>query len=375
MHVLYIAPFAQRTGYAQAAHDYMLALHRAGISMEIQPVVQCDTDDLEERYEELLPLVRGYPGHISKQSTHVIVHTVPAHAHRFSSPAQKRIAITTWETSFAPAQITGSLGGNFDHVVVPSEFCAHSLTGLKVPLSVIGHCFDPEHWPAPEEPPENSPFVFYSVLGWSERKNPIGLLKAFLGEFSARDDVLLRLKVSGYSERDIELLQAASGLPREQLPRIEIITEHFDHEEMIDFHHEGNCFVTAARGEGWNLPAFEAALMGNPIIAPRFGGHLDFLAKQDLYWDIPFQLTPAITPPVIKPQIELGGLNIRPVVKVEPLGITARQRWVEPDLDGLGRTMRCVYEDRPARDFSTRRDLVARFSYERVGRQLIEVLK
>jgi glycosyltransferase involved in cell wall biosynthesis len=379
-HVLYIGAFAHKTGYAQAAHDYMLALHRAGVRLTIQPVVECNTDDLEDRYEELIDLATGTVA-VDDPFTHVIVHTVPAHAwryaERFGSDVTK-IAITTWETHCLPDEIGLSLDKYFDLVIVPSRFCADAMTttrdSLKDKVVIVPHTFDPTHWPTQECPPPDSPFTFYSLLGWSERKNPIGLLKAYLAEFTNRDDVLLRLKVSGFSPDDLDSLTQACGLPADELPAIDIVTDYLDHEDVIGLHYDGHCFVTAARGEGWNLPAFEAAAIGKPVISPTFGGQMDFLDGYCNAFPVSFQLTPAISPPQVEPPVEIAGVRVRAVKSNKPSGITARQYWAEPSLWDLAKTMRACYERRARTNSADRRRFEQSYGYATIGARLIELL-
>jgi glycosyltransferase involved in cell wall biosynthesis len=383
MHVLYVGPFALRTGYAQAAHDYMLALHREGISLEIQPTEPCNTDDLEERYHELFALTRGHPDHAEEaweKPTHVIIHAVPAALPMIAADYGDaiKIAITTWETSHMPIGFVDAIDQAFDIVVVPSVFCAHTFDRLGLQQScVIPHCFDPAHWPT--VPPlgcdrcqanelncmHEKPYAFYSILGWNERKNPIGLLKAYYAEFSSDDNVVLRLKANARID-DLEALEMALGY--DDIPAIEIEDTYFNHNEMVAFHHANDCFVTAARGEGWNLPAFEAAILGRHVIAPDFGGHLDF-CKFSSYRGVNYTETPAIVPPEIV-QVSEG---IRAVTQTAPSGITARQHWAEPDLGDLQQAMRRTYEHR-IQPTTHRSILEDKFSYATVGKQLAELI-
>jgi len=375
MHVVYYAPFATKTGYAQASHDYMLALHRAGVSLQIVPTVPSNASDLDERYAELIPLATNPP---TEAATHIIAHAVPSAVPNILRGITKdiaTIAITTWETTHAPADMIEALDKVSDLVIVPSLFCADALMTATVAIEVVPHCFDPKHWPVSEMPPSDSPYSFYSVLSWNERKNPIGLLKAYLSEFTADDDVVLNLKVSGYSEEDLVALVQATNIPMDRLPALEIIPEYFDHEGMLDFHDENHCFVTAARGEGWNLPAFEAALTGRPVITHDFGGQMQYLSHYSNLVEYGHRLTPAIAPPVVEAPIEIAGLQIRPVTQTAPSGITARQQWAEPDLHGLQKAMRACYEDRAQVDYSSRKALEDRFGYDTVGAQLVSLLE
>ena len=379
-HVLFIGPFAQRTGYAQAFHDYALAAHRAGISLEIVPLTECDTDNLEPRYAELVPLAleRG-----KKDPTHVIVHTVPSCAHLFVECLLEdvvKILITTWETSAMPVEMGHSLDASFDWVCVPSDFCAQTVRGVpKEKILTLPHTYDPAHWPVVKKR-RDSPFTFYSVLGWSERKNPIGLLKAYFSAFSAEDDVVLRIKTTGYSRDDVELLKASVGYSAEELPKLEILTEHLSHKDMVWFHSVGHVFVTAARGEGWNLPAFEASVMGNRVIAPDWGGHLEYLKGHEGYYSVFCQMTPAISPPVLSEMIE--GSNIVAMRRNAPAGITARQLWAEPNLNQLANIMWDMYSgyesygpDVPNADYlSHQGKFEERYCYDVIGSMLKEIL-
>jgi glycosyltransferase involved in cell wall biosynthesis len=397
-HVLYVGPFALRTGYAQAAHDYMLALHRAGVSLEIQPTEPCHTDDLDERYHELFELTRGHPDHQwRKRPTHVIVHAVPAALPSLAEEFDLRkiladedlkefgpfslIAITTWETSHIERDLVEAILEAYDVVVVPSSFCAQAFTttASSPTIVVIPHCFEPKHWPtAPplgcercqvnELPncPHEKPYRFYSILSWNERKNPIGLLKAYYAEFSSDDDVVLRLKVSNPGIEDIQALQMTLGY--DDTPAIEINNRYLNHDEMVAFHHANDCFVTAARGEGWNLPAFEAAILGRHVIAPTFGGHLAFCFGS--YQGVGYTETPAIVPPEIVQVLE----GVRAVTQTAPSGITARQYWAEPDLGDLQRAMRYAYNRRIQPQHHCRMMLEDKFSYATVGKQLAELI-
>jgi hypothetical protein len=249
----------------------------------------------------------------------------------------------------------------------------------KEKILTLPHTYDPAHWPVVKKR-RDSPFTFYSVLGWSERKNPIGLLKAYFSAFSAEDDVVLRIKTTGYSRDDVELLKASVGYSAEELPKLEILTEHLSHEDMVWFHSVGHVFVTAARGEGWNLPAFEASVMGNRVIAPDWGGHLEYLEGHEGYYPVPCQMTPAVSPPVPGEMVE--GSNIVAMRRNAPAGITARQHWAEPDLIQLGYIMRdlyCGYEaygpDVPNADYlSHQGKFEERYCYDVIGSMLKEIL-
>lgn len=359
--IWYIAPFYSPTGYGQAARDYALALVRAGAKLRITSTTP---GDLDSRYAEL------EENNSNGAVTHIIVHVPPATAALAVEkvigefcPSVPRTLITTWETSHMPGQMAAEIDRLFDQVIVPSRFCADALFGvLEKKVRIVPHCFDPDEW-LDDGRPGGDLYTFYSILSWSERKNPMGLLKAYLAEFSGSDDVMLKIKTPNYHELDIELLVASLGY--EDLAPVEIVTEFFDHDGLLDFHTDNSCFVTTARGEGWNLPAFEAAILGKPVIAPRWGGHLDFLDDYQNAHLIGGSLTPAISTPAIQ--------NGAAVISA-PNGVTARQRWFEPDLFSTQRMMRRAYEEKWQPDNSSRKILEDRFGYNTVGKQLKAVI-
>ena len=405
IHVAYHGAFGETTGYGQAAMDYMLALHRAGVSLEIHPFTEdVELLDPEFRYDDLMPLVvassNNAIGPYRKDPTHVIAHTVPAGIPGFL-PATKqpyqRIGITTWETSHLPEEMMKSLDAHCDIIVVPSLFCREVMSSLdnwkkqeyRHKYRMVPHCFSPDDWPVSEEVrPADAPYRFYSILGWSERKNPVGLLKAYLSEFKKSDSVILRLKLSSFSADDVQSLICSTNIPIDELPALEIITDVLDHEDMVDFHNENDCFVTAARGEGWNLPAFEAAVLGNAVIAPSFGGHTEFMEKSSVSFSVGDHgichprlstyggtITPVFIPPQRGTTMVICGISIDAEVEVAPHGIRCDQSWFEPNLNSLKWQMRAVYEARQQKDHSCRQDFEDLYGYDRVSRRLIDILE
>ena len=124
-----------------------------------------------------------------------------------------------------------------------------------------------------------------------------------------------------------------SRLKLKYLPPVEMLCDRLTEAEMLALHQTSDCYVTAARSEGFGLGAFEAALVGNHVIAPKYSGLLDFL---DGRWNVAlvdYFLTPAFTPATASnTDIIVAGLNIKPIERRDHLGIFGDQEWCEPNL-------------------------------------------
>jgi glycosyltransferase involved in cell wall biosynthesis len=379
MHVRYVAPFAVNSGYARAAQDYMMALKRAEVPFSIQPLHDADSDNLEFRYRCLLDRVED-----TIDPTHIIIHTVPRFAHEFvtkdlAPPDHvKKICLTTWETDKFPESDAKSLNDNFDAIVVPAEFCADTLVSAGLPVRkvhVVPHGFDPDWWwPETQRPPQ-SPYSFYWIGVWSERKNPIGLLKAYLTEFTGDEPVVLRILCPDINDEDVERMARCAGL--DNLPAVQFVRARLGEVALRHFHETSNCYVNLSRGEAWGLGVFEAAIIGNPVISTDFGGQMSYL---DLYKNrspyVECFLTPAITPEVkAGGPMDVGGIKVQPMKRAIPVGITGDQNWAEPNLNQAKQLMRLAFNGRYGRSDASRKYLAEHFSYQVVGDKLRAVLE
>jgi glycosyltransferase involved in cell wall biosynthesis len=393
----YVGSFGQNSGYAQATHDYLLALVRAGVELDISPIIGIDPSWKPGRYEELLPFVDRADAAYATWPTHAIVHTIPLGLkivlEEENIPGDvKRVAMTTWETSKFPDQAAEDIRGYFDQVWVPSAYSADAIVGAGCPekaVKVVWHTFDPAvWWPQGWKPsravhelargrvgaPSPEPYTFYSVLTWCERKNPIGLLKAYLTSFDQRDNVLLKIKTPGVNHAQIEEL--ARGLGLDYLPPVDLICEHLSGEAMRRLHIESDCYVTCARAEGWGLGAFEALLVGNPVIGTDYSGLKEFMDDAYGVEQIPCFLTPAYTPETpANTSMQVAGMTVQAINRNDHYGIRGDQNWAEPDLHALKSHMRWAYEDRIGKTDANMETFEKRYGYAAVAERIIRLLE
>lgn len=386
MRVRYLCHYGALTGYGRAARDYLAALHGAGVELEIGTFGPVESP--EPRYRHLDKYARPFlelgP---STGSTVTVIHAQPRLLEAMPEANLRAVAgggpiaaLTTWETSDLPLPYFEALK-RFDRVIVPSHFCADVVdpyVDAPMPVRVIPHCFDPAFWALPTSVDAPSTTRFYTIGAWGERKNPIGILKAYLSEFSRDDNVQLTMYLEGCDFNEVRSLIARSGLKPEQLPRISIPDNpQLAEDELVKLHVNNDVFVSATRGEGWGLGLFEAAVMGKWIISPLYGGQSDFLDEYARCAGVPYQFTPCFG-------TEVRGeiINGQQLARVSiPPGTSCRQRWAEPDLGALASEMRYAHMHAtstrvaPTEVWSDREPLERQFSYKTVGELFANTLR
>lgn len=127
-------------------------------------------------------------------------------------------------------------------------------------------------------------FNFLCVAQWSVRKNLENTVKGFVEEFK-NEEVGLVLKTNcrnnSVLDRSLTNQQLEDLLKPYADRKCKVYLLHGDmtEEEMTGLYNHPKLkgLVTAAHGEGFGLPIFEAAYNGLPVIAPDWSGHVDFL--------------------------------------------------------------------------------------------------
>ncbi len=358
------------SGYGDAANELCMAILSAGIDLEIQT----DGTQLHKRF---LPLAACVPptADLSSDPDVVIIHTLPLDCHRVlvsqrireTCPRALCIAYTTWEGVGAAIPLLEALMP-FDRVWVPSECNKQCIETLFAPYSVdvVPHPYDADRrWSRTEE----GTYTFLYVGAWALRKNVEGVIKAYSRSFTPADDVLLQLHCAGAAPDACLLAQVATGLSLEQMPPIAFSAERVSDEDLWSLHQISHCFVTASRGEAWNLPAFNAMLAGQHVIAPRGQGSDDFLRDTSAYL-YGSQTVPA-SGEVRMENITAEGATAR---YWGCQGLTVREDWMEPDIASLGILMRRAWAERVV-SLQINYDPAERFGRDAVGRYVRDLLE
>lgn len=213
--------------------------------------------------------------------------------------AQKNIGLTAGieTTKISNQWIRGT--NMVDKIIVPSQHAKsgfdNSFVSVKdpmgndreikvtTPIDVVGF---PHRNVKPDsiELPLSTEFNFLTVAQISPRKNIEASLVAFLEEFHNEPNVGMVLKVSikNNSLADREHTESAIRSLLENYPdkkcKVYLVHGNMSEGEMKSLYlHESVCaYVSSSHGEGFGLPIFEAASNGLPIIAPSWGGYVDY---------------------------------------------------------------------------------------------------
>ncbi len=333
--IKFIAPFEDNSGYAESSRQFIKGLVKLGIPVTIRTIsFENSHPDLGKETSELLHSL------INKKIDYdvVLMHLTPEHFPLFREKNKFNVGYSYWETSRIHPEWVDHCN-SIDAVLVACEWNVSAFvnSGVNVPVVKSPPGIDSAEFNnvAPYEINglKDDVFKFYSIFQWTERKNPLGLLRAYWSAFKAEDNVALILKTYrfDYSPEEIEYIRGEVSrvktlfpLPRKH-PPIYLISKMLSREEIVKLHALGDCFVLFHRSEGFGLPHAEGALSGNPVIATSCGGNTMFM-KEDNSYLVDFNWSPFHSMPWIK-------------------WYQSDQLWGEPNMEQAVKTMQHVYNN------------------------------
>jgi hypothetical protein len=193
-------------------------------------------------------------------------------------------------------------------------------------------------------------FDFASIF---ERKNPLGLVKAFKTAFGDRDDTVLVLKVAHSESYPSELnrLKAACSTSN-----VRIFDRLLTRPEMNTLLSVSDCFVSLHRSEGFGIPIAEAMLLEKPVIVTAYSANMDFTTPANSF--------------LVKYKLTEIDRDYGPYRK--------GWVWANPDLDHAAELMRYAYENRDVcieTGRRARKEVLQLFHPTVAGRQMQERLR
>ena len=286
------------TGYGDAADRLVRALRTSGTRVEYRGW----SATAFGAPPELLPFSRDeLPDEVAVPGAPTVAHLVPEYYPlvKATAPAGPFVGHTVWESDRLPHHWPDLLNAT-DLVMVPTEWNREVFVagGVRVPVAVVPHVAAD---PAPGDRgvglgiPDDL-VVFYTIGRWDERKAVFRTVRAFLDAFTAHDPVTLVVKTGVTIEMPpgdwgaqsrlayTTAWQLASIVRGYANPaRVQLEVDTWSPDRIDGLHHRGDCYLTLARGEGWGIGAFDATAFGNPVIATRWGGFLEYLTADDAY--------------------------------------------------------------------------------------------
>jgi glycosyltransferase involved in cell wall biosynthesis len=373
--VKYIGPVFDHSGYGEASRNYVLALHRAGIPITLQPhCFERDPPPVGTAADrEIMNSV------VNKNIDYdiVIVHLTPDH---FPSYAQKHqgkyfVGYTVWETSLLHPTWAAACN-SADEIWVPCDWNVESFknSGVTVPIHKIHHGIDVDMYNAVSEEDiaetglDGDTYNFLSVMQWNFRKNPEGLLRAYFNAFTPDDNVRLLMKAyigrgqppteeARQIKEVVARIKADMQLPA--YPRVSLITDTLSSDKLRALYAGADAYVSLTHGEGFGLTMFEAGLAGKPVIATGKGGNMEYMTTENSYpvpadWDYVY-----------------GMATFNP-------WYLGNQQWARPNLPAAAKLMRHVFEHREeaaAKGAVLREHIKSEFSWGKVANQMLSRLK
>jgi glycosyltransferase involved in cell wall biosynthesis len=195
---------------------------------------------------------------------------------------------TYWELPRAPAAWVPMLRG-VDEIWAPNEFVRNAFRNVfPGAISIVPPCVvidETAVYPGRRELGLDDRRFYYlfsfDYYSHPERKNPLGVLKAFQDAFRKGDEnVGLIIKSTGapahYPPEINQRMQAAMEVD----PRIKIFDRTMARQEVLGLIQSCDCYVSLHRAEGFGLGMVEAMNFGKAVIGTDFSGSMDFLNEQ-----------------------------------------------------------------------------------------------
>lgn len=365
--VKYVGPIFDNSGYAKACRGNIFALLSQGIDVTLLPT----------SFEKALPEL-GEDGKILKALVNkaidydvVVVHTTPEFWSKYKEPGKKMVNYTIWETTKLHPDWVPYINDNADKVLVGCDWNVEVFkdSGVTVPIGCIPHSIDLNDSknvvPYEITGISENTFTFYSIFQWTERKDPLALIKAYWHAFQNNEDVALVLKSyrSDYSDGEKEAIRLTIKRLKyvtkfDNYPKIYFISDMLTEDEIRGLHKCGDCYVTADRGEGFGLSPFTAGAYGKPVIATGFGGSTQYL-KPDNSFLVNYTLTP------------VHGMPWSPWYRGDQL-------WAQADVKHCADQMKSVFEDQVharAKGNLLQAYIHDNFSHEVIGEKIVKEIE
>lgn len=367
--ISYIGTWDSPAGYGSAARQDITALYNVGVDIKTELIYQmAERTDYGFQGQLCLNLKdRNIPYRIK------LTHLTPDTALNYFEKDKYNILRLFWETDKLPEGWIEPCN-KANEIWTSSSAMAELFraSGVKVPIYWFPQPIDIAEGDKPYgkfEIDGHKGFMFYTIAQWIERYNFKTLITAYWEAFAGRDDVSLLLKTYrvNYTEQEqdkiiLDIQNWKKEFRIKNTPRILFTPNLLTHDQIMELHNTGDCYITATRGDGWNRPIQEALLLGKPVISTARGGIHEHLIintnanskNDDLYFPVPSEYVP-VTPVSWIPYY------------------SADQNWAEIDRKKLIEIMQWVFSNQElakAKGMKAKDFIKDNFSFFRIGTQM-----
>jgi len=240
--------------------------------------------------------------------------------------AKPSIGVWAWETDHIPKRWEQSYR-YLDEIWVYSTYVAENI-GRAAPVPVVPipppvSAPDPQGEELDLGVPEGFRFLFmFDFFSTIQRKNPVGLIRAFCQAFEPGEGPQLVIKtINGrYRPRDLDEVRWAMG----DRPDVHVIDQSLSPRARDALLTQCDCYVSLHRSEGFGLTLAECMALGKPVIGTGFSAVTDFLTQRNGY--------------LVEHELTRVGAEC----EVYP----SEGVWAEPSVEHAAELMRRVYTDR-----------------------------
>ncbi len=196
--------------------------------------------------------------------------------------------------------------------------------------------------------------VVFDSFSFIQRKNPVGVLRAFQKAFGRDEDVRLIVKTQNRDRvgdpRQVEIWNEVDEIVASD-ERIVVVNRTLSYGDLLKLKKGSDCYVSLHKSEGWGFGMIEAMNLMVPVICTGYSGNMEFCSPETA-WLVGYR-----------------------EVELEPddyIFVVEGQKWAEPDIRDAARQMRAVRDNPEARAQkaeTARKHVQRRFSPEVIAGQ------
>ncbi|SNX52859.1 glycosyltransferase [Thermoanaerobacterium sp. RBIITD] len=295
--VFYIGHLSAKSGVGEAARGYIKSLELLGF--------QIKKFDLSEKdwFNRLIKeYITYYPSYVFVHMTaNEFLHFLEYSYYRRNFFARIKkisnvIGVWAWESN-EPTNDFVNASPYFDEIFSISSYMKEALQKLNINTSVVPHVVELQSIKSEEiavlkDIRKNYNFIvgyMCDLNSWSYRKNPIGVIEAFIKAFNNNENVALILKISGWDKHTTDMLEINNKIKNSK--NIYIVKEYWTDGQKNFFYENIDVYLALFRAEGFGLTVAEAMLHGVPVVCTKYSGVLDFTDEKSVFY-VNYQLSP-----------------------------------------------------------------------------------